>query len=60
MIAFCLTFPIFTQLKKYAAGDIVASLTRLKKDGFELKFFVLTLTWRKEATFKNCDNFSDL
>ena len=29
-----------TQLRKYAAGDVIPSLTRLKKLGFELKFLV--------------------
>ena len=32
--------PMWTQLRKCAAGDIVPSLTSLKKHGPELKFFV--------------------
>ena len=30
---------MFTQLRAYAAGVVVPSLTRLKKPRFELKFF---------------------
>ena len=32
--------PMSTQLRKYAAGDVIPSLTRLKKLEFELKFLV--------------------
>ena len=32
--------PIFTKGRKCAAGDLVPSLPRLKKHGFEIKLFV--------------------
>ena len=57
-----------TQLMKYTAGDIVPSLTKLKKHGSEFKFFVSILgklneinniKSRKVATFENCEIFSD-
>ena len=53
---------------KYAAGDIVPSLTSLKKHGSELKFFVSifrklnqinNIKSRKVATFENCEIFSN-
>ena len=53
---------------KCAAGDIVPSSTRLKKDGSELKFFVSIfgklnqindIKSRKVATFENCEIFSN-
>ena len=57
-----------TQLMKCAAGDIVPSLTRLKKHGSKLKFFVSIFTKlnqinniisRKVATFEDCEIFSN-
>ena len=33
-------FPVCSQLRKYAAADIVLSLTKLKKHQIESKFFV--------------------
>ena len=57
-----------TQLMKCAAGDIVPSLTRLKKHGSELKFFVSifgklnqinNIKSRKVAAFENCEIFSN-
>ena len=53
-----------TQLMNCAAGDIDPSLTRLKKQVSELKFFVSVfgklnqiddIKLRKVATFKNCE-----
>ena len=53
---------------KWAAGDIVPSLTRLKKHGSQLNFFVSIFgklrqinntKSRKVATFKNCEIFSN-
>ena len=64
---FCF-FPICTQLMKCAAGDIVPSLTRLKKHASQLKFFVSifgklnqinNVKSRKKATFENCEIFSN-
>ena len=52
---------------KCAAGDIIPSLTRLKKHVSELKFFVSifaklnqinNIKSRKVATFENCEIFS--
>ena len=60
--------PMCTQLMKCAAGDIVPSLTRLKKHGSELKFFVSifgklnqinNIKSRKVATFENCEILSN-
>ena len=60
--------PISIQLRKYAAGDIVPSLTRVKKHGSELKFFVSIfrkLNWiniiksRKMVTMENREIFSN-
>ena len=58
-------YPMSSQLRKCAAGDIVPSLTSLKKHEPKLKFFVSifgklqNIKSNKVANFKICEIFSN-
>ena len=49
-------FPVCSKLRKSAAGDIVPSLTRLKKNGSEFKFLVSIFRKPDQINIENRGN----